>query len=276
MAGIADDASGYDVFYGDNVDFSGQFPPAATIVTNGQLLIGSTAGRHIQVGALTSPLGSITIGYSNPNITIDSTGGQPTTKIGVDVATGAGTNPTLPTAAGLITFTGGQYAAGTFGTRVLTIVGDAANEVRVEAQISSAKAATTLTANGLSHFDSTSFAVDANGFVTLSGGGFKWNDISGAFSPLKDNGYFVTGTATGTLPASPSQGDTIKFFVDHASQVLTITAAGTQIIRLGTLVSSAGGTAVSTAQGDSIELTYRASDTCWCSIAGFTGTWIMA
>lgn len=112
--------------------------------------------------------------------------------------------------------------------------------------------------------------------ATLTGGGFTWNDVSGAFSPLKENGYFVTGTATGTLPAAPAQGDTIKFFVDHASQVLTITASGTQIIRLGTLVSSAGGTATSTRQGDSVELVYRSSDTCWCGVAGFTGSWTMA
>lgn len=112
--------------------------------------------------------------------------------------------------------------------------------------------------------------------VSAGAGGFPWNDVSGAFSPLKSNGYFITGTATGTLPAVPAQGDTIKFFVDHASQFLTIDAPGTQLIRLGSLVTSAGGTAVSTAQGDSVELTYRASDTCWCAIAGFTGTWLIS
>lgn len=111
--------------------------------------------------------------------------------------------------------------------------------------------------------------------LEVATGGFIWNDVSGAFSPLKQNGYFITGTATGTLPASPAQGDTIKFFVDHASQVLTIDAPGTQIIRMGTLVTSAGGTFTSTQQGDSCELVYRASDTCWCAIAGFTGTWVL-
>lgn len=110
--------------------------------------------------------------------------------------------------------------------------------------------------------------------ISVTGAGFIWNDISGAFSALVENGYFITGTATGTLPASPAQGDTIKFFVD-TTQFLTIQAPGTQIIRLGSLVTSAGGTFSSTLQGDSVELTYRASDTCWCAIAGFTGTWIL-
>lgn len=88
-------------------------------------------------------------------------------------------------------------------------------------------------------------------WANASGGGTNWsgNDVSGAFSPAKSNGYFVTGTATGTLPASPSQGDTISFFVDHASQVLTIQATTGKIIRIGTGVSMAGGTATSTLRG---------------------------
>jgi hypothetical protein len=129
---------------------------------------------------------------------------------------------------------------------------------------------------GTCNFDSSQFTVSSVGFVQVSGGGFAWNDVSGAFSPLKNNGYFITGTATGTLPASPSQGDTIKFFVDHASQVLTIQAPGAQLIRLGALVSSAGGTAVSTLQGDSVELVYRAANTTWEAVCGFSGTWVMA
>ena len=108
--------------------------------------------------------------------------------------------------------------------------------------------------------------------IASTAGAFTWSDQSGAFSPLAQNGYFITGTATGTLPASPAQGDTIQFFVDHASQLLTIDAPGTQIIRFGNQVSSAGGTFVSTAQGDSAELVYRSSDTCWCAV-DYIGTW---
>ncbi len=109
--------------------------------------------------------------------------------------------------------------------------------------------------------------------LEVATGGFVWTDVSGAFSPLKENGYFITGTATGTLPASPAQGDTIKFFVDHATQVLTIQATAGKIIRFGSTVSAAAGTAVSTLQGDSCELTYRTADTCWCAISGFSGIW---
>jgi hypothetical protein len=187
------------------------------------------------------------------------------------VAVQTGTSPIVPTAGGLITINGAVVAAGTNPVRS---DGTGANTLAIEVQTSQALAAADATKIGLSNYDSASFAVSAIGFVTMAGGGgFTWNDVSGAFSPLKNNGYFVTGTATGTLPASPAQGDTVKFFVEHASQVLTIKAPGTQLIRFGSLVSSAGGTFVSTSQGDSVELTYRASDTQWCAIAGFSGTW---
>jgi hypothetical protein len=73
MAGIDN-----DTFFGVNVDFSGAATPAPTMLTNGQILIASTAlnggGTHINVGTLTSPLGTIAIGYSSPNITIDASG----------------------------------------------------------------------------------------------------------------------------------------------------------------------------------------------------------
>jgi hypothetical protein len=282
MAGNSSIRGDETITFTDNMSFDGT-DRGGKMTTDGQLWIGATAsnrannGGHVRLGSLTSPNGTITIGYSAPNITLELAGGTTAIdSIAVDTTTGAGTNPVVPTVAGLVTFTGGQYATGTFGTRVITINSPAANTVDVEVQISTASASSLITNNGVAHFDSTSFAVDANGFVTMAGGGgFTWTDTSGTFTAAKNNGYFITGTSTANLPASPSQGDTIKFFVDHASQVLTIDAPGTQLIRMGSIVTSAGGTAVSTAQGDSVELTYRASDTCWCAIAGFTGNWTL-
>jgi len=68
-----------DVVYALNADFStvdNQTPSAANgLATNGQLWIGSTAanagGTHINVGALTSPNGTISFSYSSPNITAE-------------------------------------------------------------------------------------------------------------------------------------------------------------------------------------------------------------
>ncbi len=112
----------------------------------------------------------------------------------------------------------------------------------------------------------------ANTITIAATGGLTWNDTSGAFSPLKNNGYFITTTATGTLPASPAQGDTISFSVD-TTNVLTIAPSGTQLIRLGSSISTVTtGTFASTARGDSITLTYRASGTTWIANASI-GNW---
>ena len=69
-----------DVLVGKNADFTQVNAPNATtsesngLITNGQLWIGSTStnagGTHINVGTITSPDGSLTIGYSSPNITM--------------------------------------------------------------------------------------------------------------------------------------------------------------------------------------------------------------
>jgi hypothetical protein len=101
---------------------------------------------------------------------------------------------------------------------------------------------------------------------------FPWTDVSGAVSASSNNGYFVIGTCTSTLPAAPSQGDTVKYIVDHASQLLTIQASPGQFIRLGNTVTAAAGTAVSTLRGDAIELVYRSSDLTWLSLSS-VGQW---
>lgn len=72
-----------DTLIGKNADFSQAGGPNANssdangLNTNGQMWIGSTAsnvgGTHINVGTLTSPDGSITVGYSSPNITLTTT-----------------------------------------------------------------------------------------------------------------------------------------------------------------------------------------------------------
>ncbi len=72
-----------DVMYALNADFTradNQTPSESNgLINNGRLWIGSTAtnagGTHINVGQITSPLGTLTIGYSSPDITLDLTGG---------------------------------------------------------------------------------------------------------------------------------------------------------------------------------------------------------
>lgn len=71
-----------EAVFANNADFSGSTDPTELngLRTNGQLWIGSTAtnvgGTHVNVGEITSPMGTLTIGYSSPNITIDVAGGS--------------------------------------------------------------------------------------------------------------------------------------------------------------------------------------------------------
>lgn len=274
MAGFSN-----DVMYAENVNFAGG--KSATVTTDGQILIGNTAGPHnIKVGSLTSPLGTITIGYSSPNITLDLTGGTTAIdSITVDTTTGAGTNPVLPTAAGLITFSGGQYASGTFGTRVVDINSPAANTLNVLVQQSSAVASTNSTKNGIAHFNSGDFSVDSSGFVSIISGGFTWTDVTSATQTVAaENGYITDrgGGVTYTLPASGSLGDIIRFV--GKTGLATITPNANQQILIGSASGTVGvtGTAVSNNAGDCLQLVCITSgaSTVWRADS-VVGTWTL-
>lgn len=108
-----------------------------------------------------------------------------------------------------------------------------------------------------------------------TGGLFTWTDEAISFNALSGNGYFVTATATATLPAAPAQGNTIAFAVDSLAGILTITANTGQKIRIGSTLSTSAGTATSNADGDSVTLVYRSSDTTWIATS-VIGTWTLS
>ncbi|HEY5236085.1 MAG TPA: hypothetical protein VIJ14_07905 [Rhabdochlamydiaceae bacterium] len=105
---------------------------------------------------------------ANGFVTFIGTPSGTVNKLGVDTFTGPGTNPVLPNGSGLITVTGAQVAAGTTAN-VIRTDSLAANDYTIQIQRSQAVASSTVGDNGVSHFDSASFAVDANGFVTFVG-----------------------------------------------------------------------------------------------------------
>src|SRR5690606_929350 len=123
--------------------------------------------------AVTNPLLSGLAHFDNTQFSVDANGfvsltggGLAIDSIGVQATSGTGTDPVVPTAAGLVEFEGGTVAAGTNPVRA---VSTAANTVQIQNQISQALAATDATKIGLCNFDSSAFAVDANGFVTFIG-----------------------------------------------------------------------------------------------------------
>lgn len=187
-----------DVLLCKNMNFNGAAakPHLGILNAAGKLPIGtgnSSPTPEILGGNLTSPLGTLTIGYSSPNITLDLVGGA----TGVDsFAVQTGISPVVPNAVGLVTIDGAVVAAGTNPVRS---DGTSANTVAVEVQISQALAATDATKIGLSNFDSASFTVDANGFVEINGSGLAetiTGDQGGALSPSSGNWTIRSGQAS--------------------------------------------------------------------------------
>ncbi len=248
------------ILFADNMSFDGT-PRGGKMISDGQLWIGSTASRHVRLGSLTAGAG-VTITNGPGTITITNSGAA--TPITLTGNTGGILSPT----AGNFNILGASTAA---GTSPVTSSGSGST-LTMNVQKSQAIAATDATKIGLANFNSAQFTVDANGFVSSLGAGFVWTDVSGAVNAAVNNGYFVTGTCTSTLPSAPAQGDTIKYIVDHASQLLTIQASAGKVIRLGNTPTAAAGTAVSTLQGDAIELVYRTSDTTWLALSS-VGQW---
>lgn len=100
-----------------------------------------------------------------------------------------GTSPVGPDASNQITLTGAQVAAGTIGANVIDISGGT-NTLTTRIQIAAAAATTDSDNNGVCHFNSAQFSVDANGFVALTGGGAAIDSfiVSSGTSPVVPDG----------------------------------------------------------------------------------------
>jgi hypothetical protein len=270
VAGFTIDSGARDVMFADNVDFSGATNPGAQILSNGQLLIGNAATPNIRPGILTSPFGTIVIGYIAPNITLDIFGGA-TAIERINVQTG--TTPVVPSA-GNVTFNGAVVAAGTNPVRT---DGTGAATFALEIQKSQAIASADATKIGLSNFNSSQFSVDANGFVSSITGSFAWVDVTVATQTLAAQTGYVTdhsATVVYTLPTSGNLGDMIK--IVGKLGLATITPNANQQILVGSVSGSVGitGTCVSNNAGDCIELVCitAGSSTVWRADS-IVGTW---
>lgn len=276
------------------------------VASNGQLPIGS-AGVDPVLANITSTGGTITVTNGPGTINIDLAGGGEAID---SIGTQTGTNPIVPTAAGLVTINGAVASAGTNPVRS---DGTGANTMAIEVQISQAIAAADATKIGLSNFDSSSFAVAATGFVTLSttgalktlsgdigtatpvanniqiaGGPGVTTSATGAVVTINsvvfsdtaattlvvDNGYFATAAGTYPMPATAAQGELLIVVCDTAGAVV-LDAPATNFIRVGAILTTDGGTATSNAIGDSLTLRYRLSSKTW-EATSVVGTWTLA
>jgi|ERR1700690_1751953 len=111
--------------------------------------------------------------------------------------------------------------------------------------------------------------------VNVINDGFPWSDQAVSFAAFPQNGYFCTAALTVTLPSvGLVTGSTVIIYVDTASSVVIQSGAGQQI-EISQTLSTVGGTATSTAQGNIVQLVYRASDTTWHAISS-AGSFTMA
>lgn len=231
--------------YGDTV-LAGVVPVYTTgsgnnITTNVQISQSIAASDATRVGLAAFDSASFGV---DVNGFVTFTGSVGLESFNVDAATAPGTDPVLPNGSGIVTVTGGQVAAGTT-TNVIRTHSTAANSYTIEIQRSSAQAASTIGANGVSHFNSASFGVDANGFVTV---------LSAALGVLSVSGTLNRITSTG------GQNPVIDIAATYVGQ--------TSITTLGTITTGVwNGTTVGPTFGGTGQNTYVTGDILYASAA---------
>lgn len=134
---------------------------------------------------------------------------NPIQKIAVQAVTAPGVSPVLPSA-GQVAINGALVAATAIPLQSRSI---ALNSLQLEAQITTAAAASLSANSGLGSFDSTMFTVDANGWVQLKGGiHFTLHTVGAASAttadiPVPNNQattVYVTFTVGNNDPGAPT------------------------------------------------------------------------
>ena len=307
MPGFANDASGNSIVWADNADFSGNVIPSRQITLDGQLFIGATAAPNIRSNTLTAGTGvtitngpgTITIGLSGGGAAVEhltgTTGGQlnptannfnllgGTSAAGTTPVSVAGSGSTLTTNVqisqalaaadatkiGLSNFSSASFAVAATG--FVTLIGSVPQTFTGDSGASPAvPSAGNLNIVGLSGSQTST----SGSTVTIYSP--KFVQIGSSGTSAKNTGEYVTGVFTRTLPASAGliDGDLIQFVATTAG-ALTIQSVTAQKIRIGSIISAAAGSAVSTAIGDSVSLRFNATDGFWYATQ-VIGTWVVA
>jgi hypothetical protein len=101
-----------------------------------------------------------------------------------------------------------------------------------------------------------------------------WTSEAISFNAATNNGYIATAALTATLPLAPANGSIVSIIVDTTGSVV-IQANTLQFIRINGSISSAAGTATSTARGNAVTLVYNTADLTWLA-QSFVTTWTLA
>jgi hypothetical protein len=109
---------------------------------------------------------------------------------------------------------------------------------------------------------------------TITVNSVVWTDVANPVTVTSDSGSIDTAGGTViTLPAAPNRGEEVRIISVLAGTVVTANAG--QQIQIGNVLSSVGGTATGTANGDTLYLTWSPSGGAWFSLAA-TGNWLLA
>src|SRR3990167_821180 len=101
-----------------------------------------------------------------------------------------------------------------------------------------------------------------------------FSQVAASATSSLNTGEFVNGAYTRTLPVSAGLADGDLFiYVCTTASALVIQSVGAQKIRIGSSISSAAGTATSTAIGDSLTLRFNATDGFFYAVSSM-GNWI--
>lgn len=293
----------------DNFNFNPATRPYSNAITaDGQLIIGSTAAPNCRVNTLTAGTGititngpgAITIALSGSGVATEhltgTTGGQlnPDGSNNFNIlgaSTAAGTTPV--SVAGIsstltVNVQKAQAIAATDATKVgLANFSSASFAVDANGFVTAAGSlATTYTGDS-----GASPAVPSAGNLNIVGLSGSQTSTSGStvtiksppFSQIgssavsgKNTGEFVTASVTRTTPASAGLIDGDLFmYVCTTAGALVIQSVTAQKIRIGSLISTAAGTATSTAIGDSLTLRFNATDGFLYAVS-VIGTWVLA
>lgn len=276
--------AGFDneVVYGENWDFRGTKPIIGQASASGDLPIGTGGDPAIKVGQITSPLGTINIGYSTPDITIDLTGGG----VGIqefNVDVGANVSPD---GSGIVTVTGTHvYSSGTVANTLTLDVDATANTFLLGAGNNTPVTEFGPLTNGQLIIGSTGLSpvaatLTAGPGITITNGAGSITINSVVYTDQTattlsiNSGTFATAAGAYVLPASPSQGDLIEIVTLSAGVIVTANAG--QSISVNGITSSVAGTATNTtAIGDALWLRYRSADSTWYALNN-EGIWVIA